>query len=309
MQYRKLGRSGLDVSVIGLGTNNFGRRVDAEGTARIVHKALDLGINMIDTSNSYGQGLSEEYIGGALKDRRHQAIIATKVSSKVGPGPNQSGNSRQHIMTEVEKSLRRLGTDYIDLYQIHFPDPATPIEETLRALDDLVHQGKVRYIGCSNFAAWQVCEAVWTSRMLGLTSFVSIQPRYNMLERQVEAELVPFCKAYGIGILPYYPLANGFLTGKYRRGQPPPPGTRLAENDRGMFTDANFDVLERLDSFAAERGHTVLELAFAWLLANPAVGSVIAGATRPEQVEANAAAADWRLGEHDLAQIERLLKS
>ena len=307
MEYRQLGKSGLQVSVIGLGTNNFGRRVDAKGTAMVISHALDVGINTIDTSNSYGKTLSEEYIGRALRGKRDQAIVATKVSSQMGDGPNQAGNSRQHIMTEVENSLRRLGTDYIDLYQIHFPDPKTPIEETLRALDDLVHQGKVRYVGCSNFTGWQVCEAIWTSQTLGLTPFISVQPAYSMLDRGVEAELIPFCAQYGVGILPYYPLANGFLTGKYRRGEPAADGTRLAENDRGLLTDKMFDLLEGLERFCADRGHTVLELAFAWLLANPTVSSVIAGATKVEQVVANSKAAGWRLTEDEMVEIEGLL--
>ena len=307
MEYRQLGKSGLQVSVIGLGTNNFGRRVDAKGTAMVISHALDVGINTIDTSNSYGKTLSEEYIGRALRGKRDQAIVATKVSSRMGDGPNQAGNSRQHIMTEVENSLRRLGTDYIDLYQIHFPDPKTPIEETLRALDDLVHQGKVRYVGCSNFTGWQVCEAIWTSQTLGLTPFISVQPAYSMLDRGVEAELIPFCAQYGVGILPYYPLANGFLTGKYRRGEPAADGTRLAENDRGLLTDKMFDLLEGLERFCADRGHTVLELAFAWLLANPTVSSVIAGATKVEQVVANSKAAGWRLTEDEMVEIEGLL--
>ena len=307
MEYRQLGKSGLQVSVIGLGTNNFGRRVDAKGTDTVVSHALDVGINLVDTSNSYGGTLSEEYIGRALRGKRDQAIVATKVSSRMGDGPNQAGNSRQHIMTEVENSLRRLGTDYIDLYQIHFPDPKTPIDETLRALDDLVHQGKVRYIGCSNFTGWQVCEAIWTSQTLGLTPFISVQPAYSMLDRGVEAELIPFCAQYGVGILPYYPLANGFLTGKYRRGEPAADGTRLAENDRGLLTDKMFDLLEGLERFCADRGHTVLELAFAWLLANPTVSSVIAGATKVEQVVANSKAAGWRLTEDEMVEIEGLL--
>ena len=307
MEYRQLGRSGLQVSAVGLGTNNFGRRLDAEGTAAVVNKALDMGINMIDTSNSYGDGLSEEYIGRTLKGKRHQALIATKVSSVVGDGPNQGGNSRQHIVAEVENSLRRLDTDYIDLYQIHWVDPKTPIEETLHALDDLVHQGKVRYIGCSNFKAWQVCEAVWTSRSLGISHFTSVQPRYNILDREIESELVPFCYEYGVGILPYYPLANGFLTGKYRKGQPPPAGTRLAEEGRGMLNEANFEVLQGLEGFAEKQGHTVLELAFAWLLAKGSVSSVIAGATKPEQVVSNAEAAGWHLTNADLAEIDALL--
>ena len=307
MEYRQLGKSGLQVSVIGLGTNNFGGRVDAKGTAIVVSHAFDGGINTVDTSNSYGGTLSEEYIGRALKGKRDQAIIATKVSSRMGDGPNQAGNSRQHIMTEVENSLRRLDTHYIDLYQIHFPDPNTPIDETLRALDDLVHQGKVRYIGCSNFKAWQVCEAIWTSQTLGLTPFISVQPAYSMLDRRVEAELIPFCAQYGMGILPYSPLADGFLTGKYRRGEPVPEGTRLAENDRGMFTDEMFDLMEGLERFCTERGHTVLELAFAWLLANPSVSCVIAGATRVEQVVANSKAAGWRLTGDEMGEIDGLL--
>ena len=309
LEYRQLGNSGLQVSVVGLGTNNFGRRVDAQGTELVINQTLEVGVNMIDTSNSYGGTLSEEYIGRALKGKRQQAVIATKVSSRTGEGPNMAGNSRQHIMAEVENSLRRLSTDYIDLYQIHFTDSNTPIEETLRCLDDLVHQGKVRYIGCSNFKAWQACEAVWTSRTLGIASFVSAQPRYSMLDREIEAELLPFCTEYRVGILPYYPLANGFLTGKYRRGQPPPPGTRLSENDRGMLTDARFDLLEKLAEFSATRGHSLLELAFAWLLAKPAVSSVIAGATKPEQVAGNAEAADWALTSEEMAALDALLAS
>ena len=307
MEYRYLGRSGLRVSAIGLGTNNFGRRLDADAAAVVVNHALDMGVNMIDTSNSYGDGYSEKYIGRALKGKRDRALIATKVSSRIADGPNDGGNSRQHIMGEVENSLHRLNTDYIDLYQIHWHDANVPIEETLRALDDLVRQGKVRYIGCSNFMAWQMCEAVWTSRTLGVESFVSMQPKYSIMDREIEAELVPFCEAYDIGILPYYPLANGFLTGKYRRGQPAPEGTRLAEGDRGMFTDANFDLLERLEAFCEERGHSVLELAFAWLLANSAVSSVIAGATRAEQIVANAKAASWSLTAEDVAEVNGII--
>ena len=307
MDYRQVGRSGLQVSAIGLGTNNFGRRIDYEGSAAVIDQALDVGINMIDTSNSYGDGHSEEYIGRALKGKRHQAVIATKVSSRVADGPNQAGNSRQHIVSEVENSLLRLSTDYIDLYQLHWTDPNTPIEETLRVLDDLVHQGKVRYIGCSNFMAWQVCEAMWTSSDLGLAPFVSVQPPYSLMERDIEAELVPFCQEYGVGILPYYPLANGFLTGKYRRGRDAPAGARLAADHGGMFTDENFDALERLENFAAERDHSILQLAFAWLLASPMVSSVIAGATAPEQVVANAEAYEWYLNKEALAEIDTLL--
>ena len=307
MEYRYLGRSGLQVSAIGLGTNNFGGRLDAAASAVVINHALDMGINMIDTSNSYGGTYSEEYIGRALKGKRHQAVIATKVSSRMADGPNNAGNSRKHIMTEVENSLRRLNTDYIDLYQIHWQDANVPIEETLRALDDLVRQGKARYIGCSNFMAWQVCEAVWTSRSLGIAAFASVQPKYSLMDRAIEAELTPFCREYRMGILPYFPLENGFLTGKYKRGQVAPQGTRLAEGDRGMFTDANFDLLEALEAFCAERGHSVLELAFAWLLANPDVSSVIAGATRAEQVVANAKAAAWTLTPQELAEVNAII--
>ena len=310
MEYRRLGSSGLKVSAVGLGTNNFGGRMDPQASARVVHQAIDLGINCVDTANSYGNGLSEEYIGRAIKGKRDDVILATKVYSPVSDGPNSRGASRLSVMREVEDSLRRLDTDFIDLYQVHFHDVDTPIEETLRAMDDLVHQGKVRYIGCSNFDGWQVCEAIWTSRSLHLEPFVSVQPHYSMLVRDVERELIPFCKAYNIGVLPYFPLASGFLTGKYRRGEAPPQGTRLAGNERAAertLTDANFDVLEGLEEFAAERGHSMLELAFAWLLANPTVSSVIAGATKTEQLEANAKAADWHLTAEDMAEVDRIL--
>ena len=307
MQYRQLGSSGLQVSAIGLGTNNFGRRLDAAATETVVHAALDAGVNTIDTSNSYGGGYSEEYIGRALKRRRHEAVLATKVSSRVSDGPNNAGNSRKHIYDQVDVSLRKLRTDYIDLYQIHWWDPNTPIEETLRALDELIRAGKVRYVGCSNFSAWQVCESYWTAKSLGINGFVSMQPHYSMLYRKPEEEMLPFCEKYGIGILPYYPLENGFLTGKYRRGQPAPDGTRLSEGDRGALTSENFDILEGLEGFAEERGHTILELAFAWLLASPMVSSVIAGATRVEQVEANAASAAWSLTSEELGEVNRIL--
>lgn len=308
MEYRYLGKSGLQASAIGLGTNNFGRRLDADASASVINHALDMGVNMIDTSNSYGDTLSEEYIGRALRGgKRNNAILATKVSSRIADGPNNAGNSRQHILTEVDNSLRRLQTDWIDLYQIHWHDPHVPIAETLRALDDLVRQGKVRYIGCSNFTAWQACEAQWTARSIGATEFASAQPEYSIMDRSIEAELLPFCEAYGLGVLPYFPLANGFLTGKYRRGAPAPDGTRLSGGDRGMFTDANFDLLERLEAFCAERGHTILELAFAWLLAKPAVSSVIAGATRPEQIVANAKSAAWTLTPDELAEANRII--
>ena len=295
MKYRKLGGSGLEVSEIGLGTNNFGQRLDFESSDRVISQCIDSGINLIDTSNSYGATLSEEYIGRSLVGRRDGVVLATKVSSRMAEGPNQAGNSRIHIMDQIDASLARLQTDYIDLYQIHWWDDNTPIEETLRALDDLVRDGKIRYFGCSNFSSWQVCESVWTSRSVGINSFVSVQPHYSMMERSIESELLPFCQKYDVGVLPYYPLANGFLTGKYRRGENIPEGTRLGVNDRGMFTEENFDLIEKLDSFSSKREKTVLDLAFAWLLARDEISSVIAGATSAEQVVSNAATAEFVL--------------
>ena len=307
MKYRKLGGSGLEVSEIGLGTNNFGPRLDFESSDRVINQCIDSGINLIDTSNSYGATVSEEYIGRSLTGRRDSVVLATKVSSRMSEGPNQAGNSRIHIMDQIEGSLSRLQTDYIDLYQIHWWDDDTPIEETLRVLDDLVRDGKIRYFGCSNFSSWQVCEAVWTSRSVGISSFVSVQPHYSMMERSIESELLPFCQKYDVGVLPYYPLANGFLTGKYRRGEDIPEGTRLGVNDRGMFTEENFDLIEKLDSFSSKRGKTVLDLAFAWLLARGEISSVIAGATSAEQVVSNAATAEFTLTNEEYDEVTSIL--
>ncbi|MBE42308.1 MAG: aldo/keto reductase [Chloroflexi bacterium] len=307
MKYRKLGGSGLEVSEIGLGTNNFGPRLDFESSDRVISQCIDSGINLIDTSNSYGATVSEEYIGRSLTGRRDSVVLATKVSSRMSEGPNQAGNSRIHIMDQIEGSLSRLQTDYIDLYQIHWWDDDTPIEETLRVLDDLVRDGKIRYFGCSNFSSWQVCEAVWTSRSVGISSFVSVQPHYSMMERSIESELLPFCQKYDVGVLPYYPLANGFLTGKYRRGEDIPEGTRLGVNDRGMFTEENFDLIEKLDSFSSKRGKTVLDLAFAWLLARGEISSVIAGATSAEQVVSNAATAEFTLTNEEYDEVTSIL--
>lgn len=310
MEYRRLGNSGLKVSALGLGGNNFGMRVDERGTQRIIHQALDLGINFIDTANVYGRTRSEEFIGKALKGKRSQALIATKFGREMGKEPNTSGASRKHIMDQIEASLRRLDTDAIDLYQLHIHDPETPIEETLRALDDLIRQGKVRYIGCSGVTALQACEAVWTSRMLNLNAFVSVQPHYSLLQRDVEKELVPFCRAYGLGIIPYFPLESGFLTGKYRPGAPIAEGTRLASmrSFQRLLTEKNFAILQRLEHFAAQRTRQVGELAIAWLLANPTVSTVIAGATRPEQVVANAGVLDWRLSLEELKEIDEITR-
>ena len=309
MQYRSLGNSGLKVSAIGLGTNQFGGKVDS-GTAKdIIHAALDLGVNFIDTADVYQDGRSEEFIGGALGGRRQEALIATKVYAKVGEGPNERGASRQHIMDGVEASLRRLQTDYIDLYQIHVWDEETPIEETMRALEDLLRVGKVRYIGASNFSAWQLTRANAVSEINGWTEFVSIQPHYHMLEREVERELIPACTYFGTGILPYFPLAGGFLTGKYVQDQPAPAGSRgeSSEYVQRYMTPENYSKLDKLAAFAGEYEHTVNELAHAWLLAQPQVSSVISGATSVEHVQANAAAVDWDLGEEDVEAVNAIL--
>lgn len=309
MTYRRLGRAGLRVSALGLGCNTFGRFTDAETSARIVHTALDLGVNFFDTADVYAQGISEEYLGRALAGRRDRALIATKVHGVMGEGPNDRGASRAHIMDGVRASLRRLGTDYIDLLQIHNWDPDVPLEETLAALDDLVRRGDVRYIGCSNYAAWQLVWALWVADRGGWTPFVSIQPEYSLLAREVEAEILPACVAHGIGVIPYFPLAAGMLTGKYRQDEPPPPGTRADVNERlrrRFLTPRNFLIVRRLDEWARQRGHTVAELAIAWLLARPAVATVITGTTRPEQVQANVKAAEWTLSPAEADEVAAL---
>ena len=298
MHYRQLGHSGLSVSVVGLGCNNFGGsfggKLDLDGTRAVVDAALDHGVNLLDTANSYGnKGNSEKLLGEVLKGRRDQVVLATKFGSDMGENPPvEARASRWYIKRAVEDSLRRLQTDRIDLYQLHKPDGITPIEETLSALDDLIHEGKVLYIGSSNLSAWQVVEADWTARTTNKARFVSAQNHYNLLERNAEDELLPACERVGVGLLPFFPLASGLLTGKYRRGQDRPTGTRMEGQE---ISERKWDRIERLAAFAEERGHTLLELAFAGLLAQPAVSSVIAGATSPEQVKANVAAADWEL--------------
>src|SRR5687768_3032511 len=306
MEYRNLGRSGLKVSAIGLGGNTFGNGADEAQTARIIHRALDIGVNFIDTADVYSRGVSEQFVGKALKGRRHEALIATKVRGKMGDLPNDEGLSRKHIMDGIEKSLQRLETDYVDLYQVHQVDANTPIYETLSALDTLVTQGKVRYIGCSNFAAWQICEALWAADRKNVTPFVSVQPRYNIFDRAIERELVPFCKQYGIGIIPYSPLAGGILTGKYKEGEAPPPDTRAGRQER-MRNQLNSETLGKVSAlrkWAEDKGHSVGELALSWLLSRPEVSTIIAGATRPEQVDANAKAADWKLTPDELKEID-----
>jgi aryl-alcohol dehydrogenase-like predicted oxidoreductase len=311
MQFRQLGNSGLEVSLVGLGTNNFGRRCDEATSERVLDQAVESGINFIDTANIYTTGESETHIGKWLVGKRDRVLIATKFGMKMGDGPMQMGASRHHIMASLEASLTRLQTDHVDLYQLHRVDRRIPIEETLRALDDLVQQGKVRYLGASNFDAWHLCEAEWTSRDKNLNRFVSVQNYYNLLKRDIEQEVTPFCEAYGVGIIPFFPLESGFLTGKYRRNEVAPEGTRLAGSPRGdeLLTEANFDILEKLESFAQQRGHSLLEVAMSGLAAQPAVASIIAGATKPEQVIANAASADWKLTAEDRAALDEAVRS
>ena len=313
MRIRNLGTSGLRVSSIGLGCNNFGGRIDLEATRSVVHRALDLGITLFDTADVYGnRGGSEACLGEVLGTRRKDIVLATKFGLPMDDAETLKGASRRYIMRAVEESLRRLRTDWIDLYQLHRPDPLTPIEETLRALDDLIRQGKIRYIGCSNFPAWQVVEAQWTARASGLNAFVSCQDEYSLIVRDVvEADLASAITRYDMGLLPYFPLANGLLTGKYRRGAPAPADARLAKTphlaDR-YLTPLNFEAAEKLGGWAAERGHTLLDLAFAWLLSHPTVGSVIAGATKPQQIDANVGTAGWELSAGDLSEIDTLLR-
>lgn len=310
MEQRNLGRSGLIVSAVGLGCNNFGGRMDMAATRAVVHKALDVGITFFDTSDTYGgRGSSEEYLGRALAGRRHEIVLATKFARPMDQEGRLQGASRRYIMSAVEASLRRLNTDYIDLYLQHIADPRTPIEETLRALDDLVRQGKVRYIASSTLSAWQVVEARWTSVHSGLAQYIACQERYSLLQRDLDRELMPVIESYGLGLIPFSPLADGLLTGKYRRGAPLPAGTRFASAphiaERNL-TEANWATVERLEAFCAARDRTLLELALSWLLQRPAVASVIAGATSAEQVETNVAAAGWRLSAEDMDEIDRL---
>jgi aryl-alcohol dehydrogenase-like predicted oxidoreductase len=312
MEYRNLGRSGLQVSVVGLGCNNFGRRCDLDATKQVVDRAIDQGITLFDTANVYGPGgLSEEYLGQALGARRQNVIVATKFGGPMGEGPMRSGGSRRHIVDACEASLRRLGTDYIDLYQVHFPDMVTPIEETMRALDDLVQAGKVRYLGHSNFSGWQTAECHYIAKQANLAPFISAQNQYSLLDRAVEKELAPACQKFGLGILPYFPLASGFLTGKYRRGEDLPEGARLSNPAmQGMasriMNDRNWDKLEKLEDFAQQHGKTMVDLAIGWLASKPYVGSVIAGATKPEQLDSNVTAGDWKLTPEEMAAVDAI---
>ena len=312
MKKHRLGRSGLEVSVIGLGCNNFGGMIpsiDLDAARRVIHTALDEGITLFDTADSYGiDGGSEKTLGATLGAHRHEIVLATKFGSPMNRAKSQRYNgSRDYIMKAVESSLRRLNTDYIDLYQLHFPDPQTPIEETLRALDDLVRQGKVRYVACSNLPAWQLVDAAWTSRHLGLPQFLSTQAEYNLLSRKVEVDLLPALQAMDMSLLPFFPLASGLLTGKHRRGLESAAGTRMeTAYFKGQLNERNLDRVETLIAFCGRQEKSILDLAFSWLATRPCVASVIAGATSPEQVRQNVRAATWSFTADELAEIDAL---
>ncbi len=309
METRNVGASGLKVSSVGLGCNNFGGRCDLEASRAVIDKALDQGVTLLDTADVYGGsfGKSEEVMGEVLGARRKDVVLATKFAMTGFNAPIRT--DRRYVIDACEASLKRLKTDWIDLYQVHRPDPATPIEETMRALDDLVTAGKVRYLGCSNFAGWQIADAQWTAKTVGANPFISHQDEYSLVMRDIEKDVIPAGKAHGLGLLPFFPLASGLLTGKYQRSETPPEGTRLASAWMGSryLTPANFDIVERLEPFARERNRSLLDLAFAWLLSHHNLPSVIAGATSAAQVEANVAAAGWRLSADEVAEVETLL--
>ena len=307
MDTRTLGTSNLQVSVVGLGCNNFGGRLELSATRAVVHRALDAGINFFDTADIYGgRGGSEGQLGEILGRERQHIVLASKFGMKMSDDGSQQGASRAYVMRAVEGSLKRLRTDYLDLYQIHQPDPDTPIEETLAALSELIEQGMVRFIGLSNFSAAGIAEAQVEAERLGVPGFVSSQDEYSLLVRELEGTLLPSIREHNLGLLPYFPLANGLLTGKYRAGETHPEGARLSESKNAdkYLNDANLKVVEALRDFAEVRGRTLLELAFSWLLSRPEVGSVIAGATQPEQIAANARAASWQLSEAELAEVD-----
>ena len=310
MEYRNLGSSGLRVSLVGLGCNNFGMRLDLEQTRAVVDRAFDLGITLFDTADMYGgRGGSETQLGKILGHRRKDIVLASKFGMAMSDDGTKIGASRRYIMSAVEDSLRRLKTDWIDLYQLHQPDPLTPLDETMQALDDLVTQGKIRYIGCSNLPSWQVVESQWISKSMGLNRFVSCQDEYNILNRNVEAELIPAMQKYGCGLLPYFPLASGLLTGKYTRTEMP-EGARLTDMptfaNRVYLTDENFDIVDNLNKFAHKTGHSILELAFGWMASRPTTASIIAGATKPEQIDANVAAVNWVLSQSEIDEVNKI---
>jgi aryl-alcohol dehydrogenase-like predicted oxidoreductase len=314
MQVRRLGRTGLKVSELCLGTMTFGNQADEQTSFAIMDRAYEAGVFFFDTADVYPVvprpetvGRSEEIVGRWLRGKREKIVLATKLRGKMGPGPNDAGLSRAHTIRAVEDSLRRLGTDSIDLYQVHSFDPETPLEETLRALDALVHSGKVRYIGCSNFAAWQLMKALGISERLNLARFDSVQPRYNLFDRQIERELLPLCEEEGVGVIPYSPLGGGLLTGKYRRGNTPPPESRYILFGReSQITESVLDGLDALAGLAQEKGVSMAQLALAWVLANPTITSPIVGATRPEQLDDSLPAVDVKLSEEELARCREI---
>ncbi|MFZ1626088.1 MAG: aldo/keto reductase [Gammaproteobacteria bacterium] len=312
MEYRNLGRSGLQVSVIGLGCMPFGMSIEEEAATGIVHHAMEVGINFFDTADIYGdRGKSEVWLGRALGKRRPEVVIASKFAGPMSSSRrDMQGGSRRYICAAVEASLQRLGTDYIDLYQMHFPDTKTPVEETLRALDDLVRQGKVRYIGHSNYAGWQLVEADWTAKAHNLNAFVSAQNRWSLISRDIERELVPAASAYGLSILPYFPLESGLLTGKYQKGAPPPEGSRLAKwgsfGSSAFSSEANLNIVERFTAVCEKHGIRLLDLAMAWLVSKQVVGSVIAGVTSIAQLDQNVAAGLMKLPAAAIAEAEQI---
>jgi aryl-alcohol dehydrogenase-like predicted oxidoreductase len=315
MKYRRLGRSGLKVSEFCLGSVTFGGQVDEAGARAIVDECWNAGVNFFDVADVYNGGVSEEILGRLLKDRRAQAVIATKVYGVMGPGPNDRGASRAHIMHAIDGSLRRLQTDYVDLYYVHHYDSDTPLDETLHTLDDLVRAGKVRYAGCSNFAAWQLCKSLWTSDVRGLARFDCIQPRYNLIYRDMEDELLPLCAEEGIGVVPYNPLAGGFLTGKYQRGQPPPANTRFALPLRSemymarYWHDRNFEAMERYKTIAGEHGKTPAQLALAWVMHNPTVTAPIVGATSVAQIRETLKVVDMLLSPAEMEACDEVWRA
>lgn len=311
MEYRQLGNSGMRVSVIGMGTNQFGGKVGQDDVNTIIDAALDLGINFIDTADMYAKTESEVTLGNALKGKWDKVVLATKGYFATGEGTNDSGASRYHLQNAVEASLKRLQSDHIDLYQMHKWDENTPIEETLRTLDDLVSSGKIRYIGASNYASWQLAKSNLLAEFNSRTKFVSVQNHYHMLERADEKEVLPYCAEENVGYIPYFPLAGGFLTGKYKRGQDAPEGSRGERSPyvQKYMNDANYTIVESLSAWAEEREHTMAELAHSWLLAQPQVSSVISGLTRLEHLQANAKSADWVLTGDELAEIETVLSA
>lgn len=309
MEYRRLGRTGLMVSELCLGTMTFGNEADEATSKRIMDRFLEAGGNFVDTANVYSRGASEEITGRAIENRREEVVLATKFRFPMGKGPNDSGASRKHIMKACEDSLRRLGTDYIDLYQIHCWDAHTPIEETLDALDELVHAGKVRYIGCSNFAGWQIERSVRVSEREGLERFVCLQPQYSLVVRDIEHEILPVCREEGLGVIPWSPLAGGFLTGKYSREEAPPQNTRMAawqDTWRRRAVPEQFDVADRVAEIARERGKSASQVALSWVKDRPGITAPIIGARNMEQLEDNLGVIGWSLGEEEFTSLEEV---